>query len=78
MNDRKMKHKPYAKFKGALRERGLTYEDVARALNISTTGVALKVNGQSDFYANEVNLLCSKFNIDSSIFSFEGCECDNL
>lgn len=54
-------HKPYNKLKGSLREKGLTYSDVATTLGISETAVGLKINGKSDFYLSEVESLCARY-----------------
>ena len=61
-------HKPYAKFKGWLRENGLTYGDIAEYLGLDKSTVSLKVNGQSDFFLNEIQALKSKYNLSSDIF----------
>ncbi|MBS6956551.1 MAG: helix-turn-helix transcriptional regulator [Enterocloster asparagiformis] len=61
-------HKPYNRLKGALRERGLTYSDIAKTLEISETAVGFKINGTSDFYVSEVELLCSKYKFTVDIF----------
>nr|DAN88708.1 MAG TPA: SOS-response transcriptional repressor [Caudoviricetes sp.] len=68
MGKRKIIHAPYNKFKGILRERGLTYADIAKTLNISETSVGAKVNGYSDFYISEVEKIEDKHNIGYQIF----------
>lgn len=65
---KKNTHKPYSKFKGWLRENGLTYSDVANFLGINQATVALKINGNSDFLLSEVQALKDKYNLDSDIF----------
>ena len=50
-------HKPYVKFKGWIREHGMTYATIAEFLGISRTTVALKINGQSDFLLSEIQAL---------------------
>lgn len=61
-------HSPYNKFKGKLREKGLTYADVAKVLCISETSVNHKINGISDFYISEVKEISKAFNINKDIF----------
>ncbi len=45
------------KLKGKLKERKLTYADVAKALNVSVTTVNSKMNGETRFYAEEIRML---------------------
>ena len=61
-------HEPYKKFKGFLREKGLTYLDVSNTLEISQAAVANKINGISDFYIGEIEILQSKYGVETSIF----------
>ena len=61
-------HEPYNKFKGFLREKGLTYLDVSNTLEISQAAVANKINGISDFYIGEIEILQSKYGVETSIF----------
>ncbi len=65
---KKQSHKPYTKFKGWLRENGLTYADIASFLGINQTTVALKINGESDFLLCEIQALKQHYNLDSNIF----------
>lgn len=65
---KKMIHKPYDKFRGFLRENRLTYEDVAKALGISTVSVGTKINGKSDFYLKEIQTIIKTFNTTFDIF----------
>lgn len=61
-------HKPYSKFKGKLREKSLTYSDVAKVLGISEVAISHKINGISDFYISEVEKISSAFEISQNIF----------
>lgn len=61
-------HKPYAKFKGWLRENGLIYKDIAELIGTSTTTVSAKINGQSDFLLSEIQIIKSKYNLKDDIF----------
>lgn len=63
-----MIHKPYARFKGWIRENGLTYADIAKFLGLNESTVSLKINGSSDFLLSEIQALKSRFNLDSNIF----------
>lgn len=65
---KKMIHKPYARFKGWIRENGLTYADIAKFLGLNESTVSLKINGSSDFLLSEIQALKSRFNLDSNIF----------
>ncbi len=69
---KKIIHAPYSRFKGWLREKGLTYADLAVLLGLNETTVSLKVNGQSDFYLSEVQIIRKKYNLKSDIF-FTDC-----
>lgn len=68
MRTKKIIHSPYAKFKGWLRENDLTYKDIADLIGNSVATVNAKINGQSDFSLAEVNVIISKYDLDSSIF----------
>lgn len=68
MSKRKIIHKPYNKFKGALREKGLTYANIAQTLGVSEETVGAKVNGYSDFYISEVEKIEEKYDIGYQIF----------
>lgn len=61
-------HPPYNKLKGALRTLDLTYIDVAKTLHISETSVSHKINGQSDFYLQEVIKMVTMLDIDIKNF----------
>lgn len=56
----------YAKLKGILVEKGHTYADVAKALNISVTAVSNKMNGHSTFDVPEANELCKWLDLDAT------------
>ncbi len=64
----KVVHKPYNKFKGWLREHGLTYKDIGDFLGLSTATVNAKINGASDFTLGEVLALMKEYGLDRSIF----------
>lgn len=61
-------HEPYAKFKGFIREKGITYTDIAKTLEISETSVCQKVNGKSDFYLCQIEKLKSEYGMTTDIF----------
>ena len=63
-------HAPYTKFKGWLTEKGITYADVAQDLCLSVSTVSLKINGYSDFYLAEIQVLMDKYELTSDIFLF--------
>lgn len=67
MSKRKV-HEPYNRLKGALRERGLTYDDISKTLEISETAVGFKINGTSDFYISEVETLRQTYDFSLQIF----------
>lgn len=67
----KLIHQPYAKFKGWLRENGLTYADLALLLGINEATVSLKINGQSDFYLSEIKIIMKHYHLESNIFFVE-------
>ena len=66
--ERKKIHPPYTKFKGWMRENGITYSDIAVFLGVAPSTVCLKVNGSSDFLLSEIQLLKNKYNLDNNIF----------
>ena len=47
------------KFKAALALKGLTIRDVAAILSIDVATLYRKMNGTSDFYRNEIQILCT-------------------
>lgn len=61
-------HEPYNKLKGALREKGLKYSDVAKALKISETALGNKINGFSDFYISQIAIIENQFGIGLDVF----------
>ncbi len=61
-------HAPYSKFKGWLRENGLTYSDLANLLGLNESTVSFKINGQSDFYLSEIRVIKQKYHLTSDIF----------
>lgn len=65
-------HKPYAKFKGWIRENGLNYQEIADFLGLNLATVSNKINGQSDFSLSEINALRKKYNLSSEIFFTDG------
>lgn len=69
-------HQPYNKLKGALRERGMTYDDVSRILQISKATLCRKINGDSDFYLSEADQLEAQ-GLPHNIFYPTSCEFDN-
>lgn len=68
MAERKAIHAPYDKFKGFLREKRLTYCDIANLLGLSVGTVSQKVNGNSDFYLNEMKIIKEAYNPEDDIF----------
>lgn len=63
-----MRHEPYLALKGFLRERGLTYKDLADILGISVTAVGQKINGQSDFTLSEATTIKARYQPERDIF----------
>lgn len=49
-----MLHEPYYKLKGKLREKNITYDELANELGISKSTLCRKICGISDFYISEV------------------------
>ena len=69
-------HEPYNKLKGALRERGMTYDDISQMLGISKATLCRKINGESDFYVSEADKLEAK-GFSRNFFYSESCEFNN-
>ena len=63
-----MKHEPYNKVKGKLREKGMTYQDVADELGLSVVSVDNKINGKSDFLITEAVAVAKMLTTDIHIF----------
>lgn len=70
----KMKHEPYNKFKGIMREKGLTNVDIAKTLGLSETAISMKTNGASDYYISEVMQLEKEYGIGFKFFCPDGFE----
>lgn len=45
------------KFRSVLILKGITYKDIAELLNINVTTLYRKLNGESDFYRNEIDII---------------------
>lgn len=69
-------HQPYNRLKGAIREKELTYADVAGMLGISKATLCRKINGESDFYMSEADKLEAN-GFPHKIFYPGSCEYDN-
>lgn len=54
------------KLKGALRARGKTYADCAKAIGISTTAFSQKINEKSTFDIIEVNAMVSYLDLSKT------------
>lgn len=63
-----MKHEPYNKVKGKIREKGMTYQDVAEKLGLSLVSVSDKINGKSDFLVSEAVQVAKMLSTDIHIF----------
>ncbi|MDD6710070.1 MAG: helix-turn-helix domain-containing protein [Ruminococcus sp.] len=63
-----LKHKPYMKLKGKMREKDIITDDLAKLLNLSTTSVLQKINGQSDFFLSEATKIVTAYDLDYDIF----------
>ena len=68
-SEKKLLHPPYNKLKGYLREKGVTYEDLAIMLGLTVSTVSMKINGHSDFYLNETKILRDNLTPPTDIFT---------
>lgn len=59
------------KVKGLMAERGLKQIDVAEELNISLLALQQKLNGKTEFKADEIRQLSRTFNVDFIISNKE-------
>lgn len=64
-------HEPYNKFKVWLKDKNITYADLAKLLGRTETSIMYKINGKSDFLLSEVQLIKATFNISDDIFFTE-------
>ncbi len=62
-------HAPYNKLKGILREKEITYADLAEDISSTETTISHKINGISDFYLSEVIEISRKRGISSDFFA---------
>lgn len=65
---KRLKHPPYVKLKGFMREKGITYKDLAGLLGVTTSTVSMKINGKSDFYLKETKLIRDTYQANNDIF----------
>ena len=68
MKKNNLSHPPYDKLKGFLKEKGVTYRDIASLLGITPTSVTAKINGKSDFYVSEAQAIKNKYQPEREIF----------
>lgn len=66
--NKNLKHPPYNKFKGFLKENEIKYKDIASYLGITTSTLSQKINGKSDFLLGEIKLIKNKFNVTDEFF----------
>lgn len=52
------------KFKAAVILKGMTFKEVAKKLGINEATLQRKMNGESDFYRNEIQSLCEILDLD--------------
>ena len=62
-------HPPYNKLKGILREKELTYADIAEDIGTTETTISQKINGYSDFFMSEVTEICRKRGLSTDFFA---------
>lgn len=60
---KKRKFKELSKLKGLLREKDITYKEIASLININYTTFSDKINGYSDFTLNETNNIIQQLQI---------------
>lgn len=56
------------KLKGLMAENNITQQDVAKLLNISSTGLYKKLTGKAEFKASEIKILADFFSVSTDIF----------
>lgn len=61
-------HEPYHKLKNWLRENRVPYREIADLLGLRIPTVAAKINGDSDFYLSEVQIIRRKYGLSSDYF----------
>lgn len=65
---RVLKHPPYLKFMGFLKENRLTLKDVAQVIGSTVTTVSAKNNGYADYTMTEAEAICNAFGCTIDIF----------
>ena len=53
----------YSKLKGRIKEKGFTQEDVAKSISKAKSTVSLKLNNQSVFVQDEINIIINLLDI---------------
>lgn len=59
----KKRYPVYDKIKTLLFDKKMTYEELATQLNISTTTLSNKLNGEQDFWQTEIIDICKQLEI---------------
>lgn len=57
---------PYAKLRGRMVERGISLEDISKALGISKQAMHKKLKGEYGFSQKDVIIICDLLDIDMS------------
>ncbi len=57
-------------FKMKIKEKGFTLKEIASFLNIDTSTLYRKMNGESDFYRNEIQKLCNLLEFENPVEIF--------
>lgn len=68
----------HSKLKGLLREKGMTQDDLAKAVNLSSSGLNLKMNGKLAFRVPEVYAICDVLDIKDPVPFFFTPKLSNL
>lgn len=57
----------HSKLKGLLREKDMTQDELAKAINLSPSALNLKMNGKLDFRIPEVYAICEVMGIKDPV-----------
>jgi DNA-binding Xre family transcriptional regulator len=63
-----LKHEPYAKLRGKMKERNITQKGLAKFLGLSEITLGLKINGKQDFTVVESERICEYLHCNPSVF----------
>ena len=67
-NRKELRHPPYSRFQGYLKENGIKLDEIAKLIGKTVSRVSTNNNGYTDYKYDEVKKICEHLNISADIF----------